>query len=43
VRLLVFGGGGFLGHHVVAAALDAGHDVTVFSRSEKSSFDGVDV
>jgi 2'-hydroxyisoflavone reductase len=27
----------------VAAALDAGHDVTVFSRSEKSSFDGVEV
>jgi 2'-hydroxyisoflavone reductase len=43
VRLLVLGGGGFLGHHVVAAALDAGHDVTVFSRGGGSPFDGVEV
>jgi 2'-hydroxyisoflavone reductase len=43
VQLLVLGGGGFLGHHVVAAALEAGHTVTVFSRSGKSSFDGVEV
>jgi 2'-hydroxyisoflavone reductase len=43
VRLLVLGGGGFLGHHVVTAALAAGHDVTVFSRSGHAPVDGVDV
>ena len=29
VRLLVLGGGGFLGHHVVVAAQATGHEVTV--------------
>lgn len=43
MRLLVLGGGGFLGHHVVAEALAAGHEVTVFARSGRSSFDGVEV
>ena len=43
MRLLVLGGGGFLGHHVVTQALSAGHDVTVFSRSGRAPVDGVDV
>lgn len=41
--LLVLGGGGFLGHHVVAEALAAGHRVSVFSRSGRTPFDGVEV
>jgi 2'-hydroxyisoflavone reductase len=32
VRLLVLGGTKFLGRHVVAAALGAGHEVTTFTR-----------
>jgi 2'-hydroxyisoflavone reductase len=32
VRLLVLGGTKFLGRHVVAHALDAGHEVTTFTR-----------
>jgi len=32
LRLLVLGGTGFLGRHVVEAALAAGHDVTLFNR-----------
>ena len=43
VRFLVLGGGGFLGHHVVAAAVAAGHAVTVFSRSGGSTVPGVEV
>lgn len=43
VQLLVLGGGAFLGRHAVRAALDAGHDVTVFSRSGGSPVDGVEV
>ncbi len=43
MRLLVLGGGGFLGYHVVTEALAAGHDVTVFSRSGRAPVDGVDV
>ena len=43
MRLLVLGGGGFLGFHVVTEALAAGHDVTVFSRSGKPPVDGVPV
>lgn len=43
MRLLVLGGGGFLGHHVVAAARDAGHAVTVFGRSGSSPFPDVEV
>ena len=39
MRLLVLGGGGFLGHHVVAAARGAGHETTVFARSDRSPFD----
>lgn len=39
----MLGGGGFLGYHVVTAALAAGHEVTVLSRSGKAPVDGVDV
>jgi 2'-hydroxyisoflavone reductase len=42
VRLLVLGGGGFLGFHVVDAAVRAGHEVTVFGRSGRSEVDGVE-
>ena len=34
MRLLVLGGTKFLGRHVVAAALDDGHDVTIFTRGQ---------
>ena len=43
MRLLVLGGGGFLGYHAVVEALAAGHDVTVLSRSGQAPVDGVDV
>ena len=43
MRLLVLGGGGFLGYHAVVAARSAGHDVTVFGRSEKAPVPGVEV
>ena len=43
MRLLVLGGGGFLGFHAVTEALAAGHEVTVFSRSEEPPVDGVGV
>jgi 2'-hydroxyisoflavone reductase len=42
MRVLVLGGGGFLGYHAVAAALAAGHEVTVLSRSGKAPLDGVE-
>jgi 2'-hydroxyisoflavone reductase len=32
VRILVLGGTGFVGRHLVAAALDRGHDVATFAR-----------
>lgn len=31
-RILMLGGTGFVGRHITEAALDAGHDVTVFNR-----------
>ncbi len=43
MRLLVLGGGGFLGYHAVTEGLAAGHEVTVFSRSGTAPVDGVDV
>ena len=43
MRLLMLGGGGFLGHHCVAAALAAGTEVTVFGRSADSDFADVEV
>ena len=41
--LLVLGGGGFLGYHVVDQAMEAGHRVTVLSRSGRAPRDGVEV
>jgi 2'-hydroxyisoflavone reductase len=37
VKLLVLGGTKFLGRHAVDAALDAGHDVTIFTRGQTNS------
>src|SRR3954454_1822179 len=34
MRLLILGGTGFLGRHVVDAALERGHDVTIFTRGK---------
>ena len=34
MRLLVLGGTRFLGRHIVEAALECGHDVTIFHRGE---------
>ncbi|WP_375487273.1 NAD-dependent epimerase/dehydratase family protein [uncultured Jatrophihabitans sp.] len=42
-RVLVLGGGGFLGFHVVDAAVRDGHEVTVLSRSGRAPRDGVEV
>ncbi|MCO7220686.1 NAD-dependent epimerase/dehydratase family protein [Klenkia sp. PcliD-1-E] len=36
MHLLVLGGGGFLGHYAVTAALGRGHEVTVLDRSGES-------
>ncbi len=43
MRLLVLGGGGFLGYHAVTEALAAGGDVTVFNRTGKPPVPGVEV
>ena len=37
MRLLVLGGTGFVGRHITEAALDAGHDVTVFNRGRTNA------
>jgi putative NADH-flavin reductase len=37
VKLLILGGTGGTGKHVVSQALDAGHDVTVFARDPSKS------
>jgi 2'-hydroxyisoflavone reductase len=42
VRLLVLGGGGFLGYHAVARAVEMGHEVSTFNREGKASLDGVE-
>ena len=42
MRLLVLGGGGFLGYHVVAEALNLGHEVSTFNREGEAPFDGVE-
>jgi 2'-hydroxyisoflavone reductase len=34
MRILVLGGTQFLGRHVVDAALERGHDVTLFNRGQ---------
>ena len=43
MRLLVLGGGGFLGYHAVTEALAAGSEVTVFNRNGKPPVPGVEV
>lgn len=42
MRVLVLGGGGFLGFHAVSEAVALGHDVTVLSRSGRPPLDGVE-
>lgn len=34
MRILVIGGSSFVGRHIVQAAIDAGHDVTLFNRGQ---------
>lgn len=43
MRVLVLGGGGFLGYHVVDAAQRQGHEVTVFTRGGSAPMDRVAV
>lgn len=43
MRLLVLGGTGFLGYHVVAAALHQGHEVSVFTRGGEAPAPEVEV
>lgn len=40
MNLLVLGGGGFLGYHVVAQGVAEGHSVTTFNREGKSDIEG---
>ncbi len=42
MKLLVLGGTGFLGYHVVAEAVALGHTVTTFNRQGKSEIEGVE-
>jgi 2'-hydroxyisoflavone reductase len=37
MRLLLLGGTGFVGRHITEAALDAGHDVTLFNRGQTNA------
>ena len=39
MRIIVFGGTGWVGHHIVRAFHAAGHDVTICSRGRKSTHD----
>lgn len=42
MRLLVLGGGGFLGYHVAAEAVAMGHEVSTFSREGTAPLEGVE-
>ena len=42
MNLLVLGGSGFLGYHVVAEAVALGHHVTTFNRQGSSTLEGVE-
>lgn len=42
MRLLVLGGGGFLGYHVVSEALASGHEVSTFNREGEAPLAGVE-
>jgi nucleoside-diphosphate-sugar epimerase len=39
MKTAVFGGTGWVGHHIVLSCLEAGHDVTIVSRGGKSTHD----
>lgn len=38
MRVIVFGGTGWVGHHIVRCFADAGYDVTICSRGKKTTF-----
>ena len=38
MKIIVFGGTGWLGHHIVLQLLEAGHDLTICSRGQKKLF-----
>ena len=38
MKVIVFGGTGWLGHHIVLQLLKAGHDVTICCRGQKKAF-----
>ncbi len=42
MKLLVLGGGGFLGFHMAAEAVRAGRTVTTFNRDGRSELEGVE-
>ena len=42
MRFLILGGTGFLGYHAVAEALEAGHDVSAFTREGEAPLPGVE-
>lgn len=42
MKLLVLGGGGFLGYHVVAEAVEMGHEVSTFNREGEAPLGGVE-
>ena len=37
MRVLFLGGTGFVGRHMVSAALERGHEVTIFTRNKTNS------
>ena len=37
MKILFLGGTGFVGRHMVSAALNCGHDVTIFTRNKTNS------
>ena len=39
MKAIIFGGTGWVGHHIVLALRDAGHDVTICSRGSESTYD----
>ncbi len=42
MKLLVLGGTGFLGYHAVAEALEAGHEISTFTREGEAPLSGVE-
>jgi len=41
MKIAVSGGSGFLGKHIISALLTAGHDVTLFARTQEGAPNGV--